>query len=593
MAATVRDWQAHGVTLKVELATSGSLVSTGEQTFFPFASGGSGGAPNGWTAGEIPTPGSNTSLYNFTTAQGVASVSVKAVPTVQKSAGFWSPSFAIEPGAMYQIGCEARQMDGKAVSNRSVYMDRSNTNGTSWTFAMGTQVWPAYTGGEWEDILDGTSQPIPAGYTLGRLFVGGTCPADQLGLWGVQFRNLFIRKVVAPEAITWVDVTCDVQTLGVRYGRERFTNRYDVSALQLDLLNDEGTYSYHEPHPLNLAPGRQVRVTATYKGVTYPMAFHVIDSMIDAYGLDGHIVSRWSLVDPTAFLSNSKVFSDQSVQYKPGQRIGILLNQVGYVPRLLDAGTWNCLGIQSSGRSVRDEAGVTADSVGGNFFADREGNCVYKDRDWLTTDPRLTNVQANLIASSHENRDNLPQVDPIPTDPLAPTVCVNELATDWSLARVINTVSLANEGGEVRDYVDSDSVLKYGPQTYQRHDFILLDSDHLDTRAQDIMGGYSKAVLRVNSTSFAPGMSDAWEFTLGVFLNWLVRVWFTHPIHAWGYAVCSHIQSIEHRITPTDWLTTVTVDQPSSYSETIWASGVGWDEGVWDVNLWDEQPSHF
>jgi hypothetical protein len=84
-----------------------------------------------------------------------------------------------------------------------------------------------------------------------------------------------------------------------------------------------------------------------------------------------------------------------------------------------------------------------------------------------------------------------------------------------------------------------------------------------------------------------PPESTAWPWTLGVFLNWLVRVWYTHPVHFWGYAVCLHVQSIEHRITPDDWFTMLAVDRPESFTELLWASN-GWDTGLWDEALWDQ-----
>ena len=52
MVATIRDWQLHGITLKVELATAGSLIVGGNQTDFPLIPGGEYGAPLGWDAGE-------------------------------------------------------------------------------------------------------------------------------------------------------------------------------------------------------------------------------------------------------------------------------------------------------------------------------------------------------------------------------------------------------------------------------------------------------------------------------------------------------------------------------------------------------------
>ena len=582
----IRNWQQHGVTLKVELATSGTLTVGGNQTDFPFTTGGEYGAPAGWDAGEFSSGNAgNESAYNWTTSTGIFTVNPKV--SNNRHAGIWQIGvFPMLEGYRYQVGIQARVQNGRsAQSTRSVTLERSSNGGSSYSYYTGSQSETAQPA--WEQIL-ATGSAVPAGSSIGRINILGGPPTGGSASWGVQFQNLFVRQLdKATEPIVWKDITCDVQSIGLRYGRERFTNRYDVSTMQMDLVNNEGLYSFHNPHPFGLQPGRQVKITATYKGVTYPVAFHILDSMADAYDMDGRVLARWQLVDPTSILSNTEVATNQGI-YPDGaaQRIGLLLDQVGYLPRLLDANVWDMQPIVASGRSIRDEAGVSADSEGGNFFGDRQGNCVYKNRNWLTTDTNLQQVTADLVGYPHGD-DSLPIVDEVPTQSNAPAICINELNTDWSLARVINEVSLANAGGTAQVFRDEPSMKQYGPKTYSRHDFVLWTDNYLATRAADIMTGYSEPVLRVNTVSFAPGLSASWEFTLGVFLNWLVRVWYSHPTNYWGYAFCVHIQSIEHRITPTDWVTTMSVDLPESFVELEWAE-FGWDLGTWDENLWDQ-----
>src|SRR5580765_249691 len=87
MVATVRDWQLHGVDLKIEVATSGALTIGGTQTDMPFQTGGVGGKPLGWS-----DTAADPSLYNYTTAQNVFSISVKAIPAQITYAGISSPS---------------------------------------------------------------------------------------------------------------------------------------------------------------------------------------------------------------------------------------------------------------------------------------------------------------------------------------------------------------------------------------------------------------------------------------------------------------------------------------------------------------------
>jgi len=593
MPTSIRDWQKHGVTLKVELATSGSLIVGNNETKIPFNTGGSYGAPVGWRPGQWNQStddiyaGSET-LYNHTTSAGVYSCSAKnATPPTGRWAGIWSdPTWVwpVTPGHRYQIGVQARQMAGKAQSLHQEIMMVAASAAGPWVDYIDPAT--AYASTEWEDISY-TGPAMPADKTVARLMLVCSYPSVSVSEFGVQWQGLYMRELdLEAPPLTWVDITCDVQAMNVRYGRERFTNRYDVSTMQLDMLNTSGKYTYHQNHPLNLAPGRQVRVTATYEGIEYPLAFHVLDSLTDGYSIDGHVISRWSLTDPTAILSNKTTASSVLAfgSQKAGGRINTILDQIGYLPRLIDEGNFYMQHIVASGRSLRDEAGITADSEGGNFFADRLGNVVYKDRDWQAEDSNLNTVTADLVGQPHWG--DMPQVDEIPTDPEAPLICFNELQTGWSLDRVINIVSLANVNGTVQEFVDEASMKKYGPFTYTRHDFVT-NSTNLPIRAADIMTGYADPVLRVNSVAYAPGVSGAWEWTLAAFLNWMVRVWYSHPTEDWGYAVCVHIQSIEHRISPKDWLTTLVVDLPASFRELEW-SDHGWDMDEWDGTLWDQ-----
>ena len=235
--------------------------------------------------------------------------------------------------------------------------------------------------------------------------------------------------------------------------------------------------------------------------------------------------------------------------------------------------------------------GVTADSEGGSVFADRDGKIVYKDRTWETVDANLNKVTADLVASEHV--DVLPIIDTIPNQPGSPMICPFELQTDWAKDRLMNTVTLANAGGTAQTFVDADSQLKYGVATYQRNDYVQYVPDanlngYLATRANDLMSGYAVPVQRVNSVTFRPALfPGGWDWALSVFLNWLVRVWYTNPINGWGYATVTHVQAIEHQVTIDDWVIRISLDRQISFA-TYTNVPNGWDGGLWDEALWDE-----
>lgn len=601
--ASVLDWRAAGVDLKVELATSGDLVWPVKTTSFPLDPGGPSGAPTGWTPGVINNL-SPVSEYNFTTSGGITSISNKTT-TYAHSAHVISPTWVPVAGRRYRIRVQARIMQGKPTTDRYPQIERSSNGGSTWSYyvAPNNQAGTAYP--TWENI-NAFGNPVAATYTHMRVKLNGSPPTGQSGvLYGMQYQNLYVDEVdtsgtvTGTYAFTWADITCDVQSMVIRHGRERFTNRYDVATMQLQLLDDKGVYQFSDDHPLGLTPGRPIRVTATHKGTSYPTYYGILDDIGQRYQLDGHVFTTFSVMDASSILGNTQTQSGVESVPNPSERIEEIADQAGYPFRRLDPDATNpyavgLQGLMQSGRSLRDEAGITADTEGGSFFGDREGYLVYKNRDWIKTDPLVNTVQANIVAMPHPgvmwNPDGMPTV----TDP--PLICNSEFQTSWSLDRVMNIVILGNTGSTPKTFTDETSLKKYGPRTYQRLDFIgwgTQGDNFLPYRAADLMAGYADPVLRVDSLSFNTKVQERpdvfWPFILKAYLNWLVRVWYVQPDYQWGYSVCTHIQSIIHSITPTEWRVMMNVDVPQAFTEIELGAG-GWDEGIWDVNIWDQTP---
>ena len=580
-------WNDVGVSFDVELSTSGDLVQLGNQTDYPFVAGGNNGGPYGWLtryAGAQAT----WATFNVTTDTSLNRFSVSTVAASRAGEYVIAEiDIPFKVGYAYRFYTDVRTMDTKA-SARFIVGLKGFTTETNFSYL-------AYTDGQtdtnWVTVTNGTV-PIPSNVIRLQLQIQiGSSAAGVL--YGGQYTNLYTIEVpptVPP--IEWRDITCDVMAMGIRYGRERFTNRYEVGTCSLTLKNDDGEYTYHANHPFGLEPGRMVKIVARHEGIDYPQFFGVIDTIGEGYSIEGHSTTVFQLIDPSSVFSNVKtptIHTSYIVPLYPGERIKRLIDAVGYRDYLLDTGVFAMQPIEGSGRTIRDEIHLTAESEGGSFFADRDGTLIYEDRNWPTTDPKLMNVTADISAAPHV--DVMPIVDEVPTLPDAPIICPRELRTDWSLARVINYVELANRGGTAKVYQDQASQKKHGIQTYSRMDFLLQSASLLDTRASDLMTGYAEPVLRVNSVEFNTAVNppgEGWPWCLSVFLNWLIRVWYLHPRNDWGYAVVTHVQSIEHRITTRDWSITMAIDRPLAFTELALSSEFGWDGGIWDEALWDQ-----
>lgn len=578
--ASILEWQRAGVAIKVELNANKALTLVSEPTDMAFTPGGSEGGPLGWSPGYWGSPPATTADYDLNTTAG----GVVGIYAIQSTAKFGSIYRYVpaQANVRYQFQVEARVMAGKSDSSR--YVEIAEWNGTQANVLASTSFTNiTNTNFELVSLQASRAVNVAGGYTQLRIRCDASASFNVANaVWGINYQNpvLYARSLSMP-AFDWRDVTCDVKALTTRYGRERFTNRYDVATMQLVFNNEDGIYTYAEPHPFNFGPGRQLRVSATYMGTRYPIAYGVVDTINDAVSLDGKAVTNVSTMDVTNIGSNAP----QSVSgpaSQGGYRIAQLADLIGYLYTRLDGGVFNMQPLTPSGRSVRDEMGLTADSEGGAVFADREGYIAFKDRNWRTTDDNLKSVTANVWAKPSSNQ---PYFDGVPDQAGLPTLCANRLSTDWSMSRVINSLSLANAGGTAKEYKDRPSMRQHGERTYQRHDFVLALASDLDQRATDIMTGYTQPVMRLNSLSFRPDLDENdWPWALSVFLNYLVRVWYQNTLTGWGWIMVTHVQSVEHRITPTTWETTLALDLPVYYGDAPMQDVYAWDQpgATWD-----------
>lgn len=586
MPRTLRDWQSDDVDLHVELATSGDITVSGVRTELPFVSGGSNAVPVGWTQYGSTYP---TNAKQTVSSDGLWSMYYDPAPTSQPSINGWGAEYFIPAitGRRYRFEISVRGRDGSVLTGAYVECDW-------WNATPQTQRWDqeTSTGGDtWNRrVLISPAAPAFATHTRIRVYLQ---PLIQSGMtawnFGLEWSVASWLLVDATQApFVWHDVTCDVKSLAWRYGRERFTSRYDVATLAVELRNDAGTYTYRKPHPLNLGPGRPMRVYAVHNAVTYPLAWGVIDNLADGLGIDGRVVTVINCVDPSTLLSNVPTSGmTVTTNAKHGARVERILDYGGYVPRAVDVGQFTTRSVSTSGQSLRDTLGVTADSEGGAIFADRVGQIVFKDRAWPTNDPNLYQCTAWLLAA-----DEVGKVDPTPDRPGAPTVCLREAITNWSQDRIVNDVSLANAGGTAQRFTNQESIRRYGSKTYERMDFVNKDSSTLATRANDIMTGYAFDVLRLTSVAYRPSINpNAWIWTLSVFLNWLVRVSYSNPTNRWGWETVTHVQAVEHRVTVDDWEVRLALDLPTAFHDVEWAFTNGWDVAKWDdANfVWDEK----
>lgn len=581
----------HDEDLKVRTYTSltGDFVSLGTATTYPFEKPTSG-VPQGWTA-FIENGGTFTDVVYSTQLGRTSIANVGTDIHHGKRYGIWR-DFTIIPGKRYLVRVQARTTTGRTHTIRYVYYARP----ASLTWEKLSQVW-SYD--DWENvslpIITNTSTSIRIG------LMAAPYTMDPKGMetdanWGVQFQNVtLVEMEYAYPAPTWKELTCETKKFTCHYGRDKFTERYNTATAQITLDNESGEFGYGAPNNDDIRPGRFVKATVTLpnESTERPLYFGLIDSLTNSYELDGTASVIVSCVDTSTLLANSNVMTvgSRDDTFSSSGRFRYLLNSVNWHPSYMNAadGKFTMQTIVSNGRTIRDEAGIIGDSEGGFVFSDRDGVYWFHGRGWPATQTTQTTVQAELLGTP--NRD-APNIDGFPTVANPPLIELRALGTDWSRDRIVNVLQLANQQGTSFTYTDTASQKKYGPFTYQRLDFVNVDdeygapTDYLDQRANDLMVGYTDAILRVNSVGFRPDV-DAFKWASTFWLNDLVRVRYEQPKIGWGWLVVSHIQGFTHTFDPKNWEVSVNLDDPESFTYYQSAHGSGWDEAHWDMDVWD------
>lgn len=574
-------WIDDELALRVNVSTSGDFVKLGTTTTYPFTAGGSG-MPAGWS--QYLSGGGVATDVSWDTSYGRFSIgNIGTDIHGSKRYGIYR-DFNIVSGKRYLIQVQCRTTANRTTSIRYVEWAAPASDTRNYS----SQVW-SYD--DWEQVSLYTAKRndttlrvwlFAAPYTLSTIHA----PSD--ANWGIQFQNFaIVQQDEFPPTPVWHNVVCDVRSLVIHYGRDRFLNRFDVASATIEVVNNEGTFNYASATDWGLRPGRFISITGDYNFAHYDLYFGIIDRISNGFTIDGKAFATLECVDVSSLLSNYTVpsYSDQGETMLAGYRFRNLLYSVGWHPSYMAWAPqgWNQQAILANGRNVRDELGLISDSEGGAFYTTRDGRVYYYDRSFQTN---FTEVRADITATPY--RDYAPKVDDIPNESGTPIIEAHAIQTEWSRDRVVNQVTLANQNGTAIVTQDYASQTKYGPRTYQRLDF-LNDNAHpeyLDQRTQDIMSGYTDAVLRVNTVEFRPRAAD-YQRVMSLWLGQLVRVRYEHPAEHWGFAVVSHIQGFTYAFTPHGWNVQLTIDQPVSFVSYVHSDN-GWDDASWDVGLWDE-----
>ena len=225
-------WRDEGVTIKAEVATSGDIIEGYLDKNIVIQSGGPQLVPNGWqplknsvVVGALPTEVAWATGNNGITSVYGAS---QAVITAQDVYGArWTET--IDSTKNYSVQFRIRVRAGNVAGIRDVkirFVDNSGAQMGNVT-SLGRIPTSETTWLEVQSTLVG----VPAGATKIQcdMMFGPETTTGPVG-WGADFTDVWLNvHEKTPQVLDWRDISCDVQGMTIRHGREEFTDRYEGS----------------------------------------------------------------------------------------------------------------------------------------------------------------------------------------------------------------------------------------------------------------------------------------------------------------------------------------------------------------------------
>ena len=412
-----------------------------------------------------------------------------------------------------------------------------------------------------------------------RIFVD-TGVEEEVGVWDAALWDVHEWDQIDP---VWQDATAYVFDVTIRAGTQRWGERFESASAVILVDNTEGFFTPESgvAHwDLPFQPGRKLQVAAipdATTGETFALFTGQIDSTQDHYDDAGHalttsivcsdFLSRWAASNPLAG-------TPTGVQ-STGARVHAALDVVDWpsYKRVIAAGVHT---MQSSdlAQTTLEECGRAADAEGSAFYCDRNGNAVFKHRDWLTSDPRSVSIQGWLGYVE------------LPVDPTGGvwdvdlwdegiwqgfdtnTAHIVAIDTSWEAARIVNHAAFARSGSTLQVASDPTSISVHGLRSYHRTDLQNSDDAQVAILAERHVAAFKDSRMRVDAVTITavedPYSEDRnrlmWDTRFGDRLGLRIA-----PATGWEFEKEVHVMALSHHITADDWQVTFQLDDAQTY----------------------------
>jgi len=226
--------------------------------------------------------------------------------------------------------------------------------------------------------------PVPTINVILNLSTGpSTAQAMQIDIGKIGV-NVFADAVAVI-----VDVSDQVNYIQTQSGRSALADQFQTGTLTLRIVDQSGDFNptnVSGPFYGLLTPMKKVQITATHLSITYPIFSGFITSYVNTQPKDATEVAYTTIsaVDAMRLAQNAQIstVSGATAGDLSGTRINEILDQISWpaTARAVDVGQTSLQADPGTARTSLDAMQTVADSEYGAFYADFNGDFVFKDR---------------------------------------------------------------------------------------------------------------------------------------------------------------------------------------------------------------------
>jgi hypothetical protein len=384
----------------------------------------------------------------------------------------------------------------------------------------------------------------------------------------------------------WTDITCDVRTLRINTGRSKLLDAFTAATMALDLANFEDQYNAWNSHGIwaqngVFRTGVPIRVRLEQFGDAATLFTGTTDAVTDSWpGAGADALTNVQATDAFKGLARMrpvKLGTPAGAGELSGARVNRILDAAGFT----DARAVS-LGLSAWQGTILD--GVALDLINevgegefGSVYVDGTGALTFLDRNAVSTNPRMANVQWRFL-----DFDDNPALND--------WTCYSDLKLQAADDQVINQANVTATGlTPVQIQNDATSQGWYDVRSYTKTLPLntLADANQL---ALNVVQQLSYNERRVDGLTFYPLFTHNGN-RVASHMRLLDRIRVVRTGKG-GAQIDAElfVQGIEHEITggglgdtPAAWTVNITTTSADLVHDAAPWDAANWEEGVWGV----------